>query len=280
MKTTSSQHSMIVALASGAAAALLASNVMAASPSPKNQKSAQQQIAELQGKVKQLEAALAAQSHASPSPAMNAGGGMQMGGMNAGRGMNMQSSATPSASMPMGIGDMQNMSSSNQNEMMGMMGMMNEMKMSGMTSGSGMAGMPKSALPGFPGVSHLYHIGATGLFLDHADPNNLTPDQQTALNNLKEQALTAKSHSEHQIEQAEQELANLTSADQPDAVKIDQKVREIEKLRSDERLAFIRSVGNSAKLLTEDQRKILTGAMQPATPAPSPSAAMSPMSEM
>ena len=48
----------------------------------------------------------------------------------------------------------------------------------------------------------------------------------------------------------------------------------------DERLAFIRSVGNAATLLTEDQRKILTGAMQPATPAPSPSAAMSPMSDM
>src|SRR5205814_6539060 len=102
------------------------------------------------------------------------------------------------------------------NGMMNMMGMMNEMKMSGMTPGSGMAGMPKSALPGFPGVSHLYHIGATGVFLDHAEHINLTADQQVALNSLKQQALTAKSHSEHQIEQAEQELANLTSADQPD----------------------------------------------------------------
>src|SRR6266545_1820674 len=104
MKTTSFQHSVIVALASGAVAALLASNVMAASPSPKNGKSAQQQIAELQGKVKQLEAALGAQSHASPTagnPAMSAGGGMKMGGMSAGGGMNMQGSATPAASMPM-----------------------------------------------------------------------------------------------------------------------------------------------------------------------------------
>ena len=191
--------------------------------------------------------------------------------------------------MSMGVGEMQmggmkNMSSSDQNEMMSMMnmmGMMRDMKMGGMVPGSsGMATMPKSALPGFPGVSHLYHIGATGFFLDHADHINLTPDQQTALNNLKQQALNAKSHSEHQIEQAEQELANLTSADQPDAVKIDKKVREIEKLRGDERLAFIRAVGNAAKLLTEDQRKVLTGAMQQATPAPSPSAAMSPMSDM
>src|SRR6266581_4399339 len=110
----------------------------AASPSPtKNDAGLKQQIAELQGKVKQLEAALGTQSHASPSagnPAMSAGGGVKMGGMSAGGGMNMQGSA-PSASMPMEMGDMQNMSSSNQNEMMGMMnmmGMMSEMKMSGM----------------------------------------------------------------------------------------------------------------------------------------------------
>ena len=29
-----------------------------------------------------------------------------------------------------------------------------------------------SALPGFPGQSHLYHIGATGFFLDH--PEHIT----------------------------------------------------------------------------------------------------------
>ena len=252
---------------------LVSAAANAASQTPtKDDSELKQQIAELQAKVRQLEAA---QSSHSPRPAASP----QMAGM------------SPSASAPMSMGmgemkmgEMKNMSSSDQNEMtdmMNMMGMMKDMKMGGMAPGSsGMAAMPKSALPGFPGVSHLYHIGATGFFLDHADHINLTPDQQTALNHVKQQALNAKSHSEHQIEQAEQELANLTSADQPDAVKIDQKVREIEKLRSDERLAFIRSVGNSAKLLTEDQRKILTGAMQPATPAPSPSAAMSPMSEM
>jgi len=247
---------------------LVSAAVSAASQTPtKDDVELKQQIAELQAKVRQLEAA---QSSHAPQPATSP----RMAGM----------SPSGSAPMSMGMGEMKDMSSSDQNEMadmMNMMGMMKDMKMGGMVPGSsGMATMPKSALPGFPGVSHLYHIGATGFFLDHADHINLTPDQQTALNNVKQQALNAKSHSEHQIEQAEQELANLTSADQPDAVKIDKKVREIEKLRGDERLAFIRSVGNAAKLLTEDQRKILTGAMQQATPAPSPSAAMSPMSDM
>ncbi len=242
------------------------------SPPPSNDNAGlKQQIAELQAKVKQLEAA---QGSNSAQPAASA---------------TMQGMSPSGTSMPTGMGDMQmggtqNMSSSDQNEMTGMMnmmGMMKDMKTGGMATGSsGTAAMPKSALPGFPGVSHLYHIGATGFFLDHAEHINLTPDQQAALNNVKQQALTAKSHAEHQIEQAEQELANLTSADQPDVAKIDKKVREIEKLRSDERLAFIRSVGDAAKLLTDDQRKILTGAMQPTAPAPSPSATMSPMSDM
>ena len=139
--------------------------------------------------------------------------------------------------------------------------------------------MPQSALPGFPGVSHLYHIGATGFFLDHAQHINLSADQQTALNKMKEEALTAKNNTDRQIEQAEQELGTLTSSDQPESSKIDTKVREIEKLHVDERLSFIRAVGEAAKLLTNDQRKILTGTMQPAA-APSPAAAMSPMEHM
>ena len=291
-----------------ATVALLISVVLAtatnvsASPSPKNEKSAQQQIAELQAKVKQLEATLAAQSHASPSgsPAMAAGGGMQMGGMRAGGGMQMQSGASASPSMPgmspsagggmqmeddmqMG-GGMSTPSGSpagmqGMGNMMGQMDQMMGMNMMGMHSMQGMS-MPQSALPGFPGVSHLYHIGATGFFLDHADHIKLTPAQQSALTKIKQEAMESSTHSQHQIQDAENELAQLTSADQPDAAKIDKKVREIEKLRSDERLAFIRSVGNAAKLLTDDQRKILVGVMQPNDTMPMPSATMSPMSDM
>ena len=190
--------------------------------------------------------------------------------------------------MNMGMGEM-NMSGM-QNKptpgggMMDMMSMMGQMNMSAMPSGSpgmsGMSGMPQSALPGFPGVSHLYHIGSTGFFLDHADHIGLSPDQRSALNQIKEQALASKTHSEHQIERAEQELGELTSADQPNAAQIEQKVREIEKLRSDERLAFIKAVGNAANLLTDDQRKILVGAMQPNSAMPSSSPSMSPMEHM
>lgn len=165
--------------------------------------------------------------------------------------------------------------------MMGDMSMMDEM-MSGTTTGGGMSMggemismAPHSALPGFPGASHIYHIGATGFFLDHAQHINLSTEQQVQLNKIKEQALLSKSATDRQIEQAEQELAVLTSSDQPDLKKIDNKVREIAKLGADERIAFIKAVGEAAGVLTDEQRKILTGF---ATPAPSP--AMSPMGHM
>ena len=269
---------------------LTASTAMAAS-SPASDAALKQQIAELQAKTKQLEAALAAKapSPASPVAAMNSG-----------------PQVTPAPAMPamtpsgapaaIGMGDMGGMPMNPQDNkptpavggmggmMTGMMGMMNQMMgMGAMPAASpGMPmsppAIPQSALPGFPGVSHLYHIGSTGFFLEHAQHIGLSADQQAALTKLKEQALTAKTGTDRQIEQAEQEMATLTSIDQPDAAKIEAKVHEIEKLRTDERLSFISAVGEAAKLLTDDQRKVLTGAMQ--TAAPSPSASMAPMPDM
>ena len=60
----------------------------------------------------------------------------------------------------------------------------------------------------------------------------------------------------------------LTAADQPDAAKIEAKLAAIGKLRGDERLAFIRAVGDASKILTDEQRKILTGFAPPAPAAP------------
>jgi Spy/CpxP family protein refolding chaperone len=162
-------------------------------------------------------------------------------------------------------------------KMMGDMSMMDQM-MGGMTMEGGMMSMaPHSALPGFPGASHIYHIGATGFFLDHAQHIGLSTEQQVSLNKIKEQTLLAKSATDRQIAQAEQELAVLTSSDQPDLKKIENKIREIVKLAADERIAFIKAVGEAAKLLTDQQRKILTGF---ATPAASPMPSMSPMEHM
>jgi Spy/CpxP family protein refolding chaperone len=148
---------------------------------------------------------------------------------------------------------------------MGMMGMMGEMgMMQGMddmdSMDDGMDGMAMpSALPGFPGASHLYHIGATGFFLNHGEHIELTTEQQTKLNELKEAALLAKATSERKAAEAEQELWKLTSSGEPDAKMIEEKVREIEKIRGDQRLDFIRAVGEAAGVLTHEQHQALTG---------------------
>ena len=218
---------------------------------------------------------------------MSMGGGMPAGAPMAGGGMGMMDmddkmemaamggggampAPAPAAGMSGGGG--MGMMDDDRMEMAGMMGM------SGMGSGATGA-MPQSAMPGFPGASHLYHIGATGFFLDHPQHIALTIQQQAALNSAKEQALLAKSTADRAVEQAEQELWTLTAADQPDAAKIQAKLAEIGKLRGDERLSFIRAVGDASKLLTDEQRKILTGFAPPAPAAPA-AAPMAPMKDM
>lgn len=204
-----------------------------------------------------------------PAGAPMAGGGMgmmdmdmmKMGGMGGGA----MPAAAPAAGMSGGGG----------------MGMgMDKMEMAGMMGMGAMGGasaMPQSALPGFPGASHLYHIGATGFFLDHPQHIALTTQQQAALNQAKEQAALAKSTADRAVKQAEQELWILTAADQPDVAKIEEKLAEIGKLHGEERLSFIRAVGDASKILTDEQRKILTGFAPPAPAAAMPAGGMKDM---
>lgn len=125
-----------------------------------------------------------------------------------------------------------------------------------------------STLPGFPGASHLYHVGATDFFLDQASFLQLTAEQQMALNAIKQKALFEQADRDRQLAAAEQELWLLTSSDQPDSAKVEARIRSIEKLRADGRLALIRAVGEAAKGLTDQQRKVLAGLMPPAMAMP------------
>lgn len=128
-----------------------------------------------------------------------------------------------------------------------------------------------SSLPGFPGASHLYHIGATGFFLDHPDHVTLTQDQQSALNRIRERSVLEQATFDRRIDEAEQELWSLTAADKPELARIDAGVRGIEKLRGDQRIAFIKAVGDAGTVLTQEQQKALLG-MAPSKPASSASA--------
>ena len=161
-------------------------------------------------------------------------------------------------------------------EMMGMMGMAPK-------SAGGMSGMKsmgkmqmKAALPSFPGASHIYHVGATDFFLNHPEHINLTTKQKGDLGRLKEKAVLAKTSAQRKIDEAEQKLWTLTSADEPDAAKIEAKIEEIEKLRGDQRMALIRAVGDAAKLLTDEQREALLGTGADETAKPDPHAGHKP----
>lgn len=142
---------------------------------------------------------------------------------------------------------------------------MGRMRMQGMA-----ALASQSALPGFPGASHLYHVGASGFFLDHPGHIALSTEQSAALNRIKEAAMLASAEADRRIEQAEQDLWKLTAADAPDAAKIEGQIRTIEKLRGDQRMAFIRAVGAAAQVLTAEQRASLLGTRPAAGAKPAP----------
>ena len=133
-------------------------------------------------------------------------------------------------------------------------------RMRGSMNSRGMSNMaPSAGLPGFPGASHLYHVGSTGFFLDHPQHITLSTGQQTALNRIKEKSALDQSTSDRRLEDSEQELWSLTAADAPDAANIEAKIRAIESLRGDQRLAFIRAVGEAGTVLTADQQTALLG---------------------
>ncbi len=244
------------------------------------------QLHQLQTKVAELEATLK-QNHQMSSPSAQ-DASMQSMGMMKGKQMGMNSMQSDPG-MGMGMGGMgQGMSGMGEGGM-GMMSGMNSMQSGQSTGGMGMGGMGMgamgmmggegmammgrmpsmgqmqmpSALPGFPGASHIYHVGSTNFFLDHMQHIALSQEQKTRLNQIKQQTLLSQATYDRWIAEAEQELWRLTSADAPNAAEIEAKIHEVEKLRSDKRIAFIRAVGEAAQLLTNEQRQALVGSLPP-----------------
>lgn len=202
-------------------------------------------------------------------PGGMSGGGMGMMDMHKGEmGMPPEGMTMPDPGKMMDdMGRMGGMSAASGNAAGGSMSPGGAMTMPGGASAAAATGAPKSprsmsSLPGVPGASHVYHIGSTGFFLDQPQLN-LTTQQQTALNRVKERALLERGNAERRIEQAEQELWALTGADQPDAAKVQAKLQEIEQLRTNERIAFIRAVGEATKQLTPEQQGALLGTATP-----------------
>ncbi len=261
-------------------------------PSADANKDMAAQVAELRAKVEKLQAALEKFSASAPSMTDGTGAmqgksmsampqGKRMGATPPDKGMGKMGGQSPAPmegkdSMMGGMKGMDSMMGGGMKGMGGGMPMDEGMDMMDMMGMGNMGGAMKgkmgqmkmaSALPGFPGASHIYHVGATGFFLDHPEHLDLSTEQQTQLNAIKQKALLEKATAQRKVEDAEQKLWSLTAAGEPDAEKIDERVREIEKLRGDRRLAFIRSVGEAAKVLTDHQRRVLLGVAQSPPPA-------------
>lgn len=227
-----------------------------AGESPHQDSSLADQLRELQAKVAKLEAALK-QKHQAKTSETSGGMGMKMGNMPMSSGAKKGSMAMGMMGRGMmGMGSMGKKGSAAAKEMSDK-GKMAGMKMMGRMKDMGGA-KAAEPLPAFPGAPGIYHVGASGFYLDYANEISLTPEQQAKLKQIQQESMNEQAAFDQQIIEADQQLGELTGSDQPDATKIEAKVREIERLRSDQRVAFIRSVGKAAAVLTDQQRKILT----------------------
>ena len=118
--------------------------------------------------------------------------------------------------------------------------------------------------PPKPAPSGLLHIGADGFFLNDASGLRLTPGQLSPLRAIQMRATAEMQEAEKKIAVLEQELWTLTGSAQPELGAIERKARELEKLRADQRIQFIRHVAEAARVLTPDQaNQVLTATRKP-----------------
>lgn len=219
------------------------------------------EITELRAKVARLEAAVHETGpgrRVSSKPAMKLGPSPNngMGTMDDKREM----------SMPPGMGAMTPASAA--------MGMKDDQgAMDGMSPGGtaamsakppaagGLAAMngSSSVTPSQVDAPHFYHLGSNGFFLNHWRHISLTPDQILTLKHVKEKAMLNRASVQRGIDQAEQELYEFTGANQPEETRIETKIVEIEKLRADGRISFVRAVADASNVLTAKQRMALLG---------------------
>lgn len=116
------------------------------------------------------------------------------------------------------------------------------------------------------GPPALLHLGAKNFFLDQPQKLTLSAEQAKRIGEIKERTAMDMMASDKKIQEAEQQIWKLTSSDRPAPDEIEGRVREVEKLRADQRIAFIRSVSEAANLLTAEQKEVLTRETGPTKP--------------
>ncbi len=207
-----------------------------------------------------LTSAQAAHEHAAPGTAMP---GMAQEEAGAGAGVMAMGGPTSDGPLPIDVGSP---AGSAPGAMTRLLGLPPAPATSASTGG----------LPAALGAPHIYHLAAETFFLDQAAAIALTIEQQKKLTALREKSMIAYATTQRRVDQGEQDLWVLSSAEAPDIAKIEQKIGEITHLAGEQRMAFVRTVGEAVGVLSDVQRRAVAAQGAPsgatATP-PAPSAA-------
>jgi Spy/CpxP family protein refolding chaperone len=109
----------------------------------------------------------------------------------------------------------------------------------------------------FGGTTSLEQQPVISLMLRNRDRLGLSEDQVKKLEELRSDFEKETIRNDADIRVAEIDLTNLLQAANVDLIKVEGKIRDIERLRADLRIARVRAVERGKALLTAEQRKKL-----------------------
>jgi Spy/CpxP family protein refolding chaperone len=97
--------------------------------------------------------------------------------------------------------------------------------------------------------------------LSHREELKLTPEQVKKLEDLRSDFERSARKHQDDLRAAEKSLDDLTRSDSVDLKQAETKVREVERLRADQRIARIRAVEQGKSILSQEQRDRLRDMM-------------------
>jgi Spy/CpxP family protein refolding chaperone len=104
--------------------------------------------------------------------------------------------------------------------------------------------------------------------LEHREQLALTPEQAARLETLRQEFTRESIRRDADLRIAEMDLAALLDQAPLDLAKVEAKVRELERLRADLRIARIRTIEQGRTLLTPEQRAKLQSLLGPSPRGP------------
>ncbi|HEV8310908.1 MAG TPA: Spy/CpxP family protein refolding chaperone [Methylomirabilota bacterium] len=123
---------------------------------------------------------------------------------------------------------------------------------------------PGSRPYGEPPMSYPAERPVISFMLEHRSELGLTPEQQSRLEALRGEFTREQIRREAEIRIAEMDLAALLEQDLLDMGKVEAKIREAAKLRSDLRIERLKTLEQGKALLTPEQRGRLRSMLGPA----------------